>query len=86
MGNSVIIVAGGSGSRMNSKTPKQFIVLAGKPILMHTIEKFHAADPSLQIIVVLPETKFKNGNLFACNSVSASVMILKVEDKPVFNL
>jgi 2-C-methyl-D-erythritol 4-phosphate cytidylyltransferase len=34
----VIIVAGGSGSRMKSDTPKQFLEIAGRPILMHTIE------------------------------------------------
>jgi 2-C-methyl-D-erythritol 4-phosphate cytidylyltransferase len=48
-----IIVAGGSGSRMNSDIPKQFIELNGKPVLMHTIDKFVAAMPSIQIIVVL---------------------------------
>ena len=36
-----IIVAGGKGERMNSEIPKQFLELAGKPILMHTLEKFH---------------------------------------------
>jgi len=35
-----IIVAGGSGTRMGKKMPKQFIEIGGKPILMHTIEKF----------------------------------------------
>ena len=39
----VIIVAGGSGQRMKSILPKQFIDLAGKPILMHTIHKFYAS-------------------------------------------
>lgn len=50
-----IIVAGGSGQRMNSVLPKQFIELAGKPILMRTIEKFHAYDPSMEIVLVLPK-------------------------------
>ncbi|MFN6945784.1 MAG: 2-C-methyl-D-erythritol 4-phosphate cytidylyltransferase [Cytophagaceae bacterium] len=49
-----LIVAGGSGTRMNSSMPKQFLVVAGKPILMHTIEKFLEADPYTQIILVLP--------------------------------
>lgn len=48
-----IIVAGGSGSRMNSDIPKQFIELNGKPILMHTIEKFIVAIPSIKIVIVL---------------------------------
>lgn len=49
-----IIVAGGSGQRMKSFTPKQFIELSGKPILMHTIEKFYSFDQTMPIIVVLP--------------------------------
>lgn len=51
----VIIVAGGSGKRMGSELPKQFIVVAGKPILMHTIHCFHSYDSSMQIILVLPK-------------------------------
>jgi 2-C-methyl-D-erythritol 4-phosphate cytidylyltransferase len=50
-----IIVAGGSGKRMGGDIPKQFMVLHQKPILMHTLEKFHAYDPHLQIILVLPD-------------------------------
>ncbi len=51
----VIILAGGTGSRMESEIPKQFIPIAGKPVIMHTIEKFRAFDSKLEIIVVLPE-------------------------------
>ena len=54
-----IIVAGGSGTRMGKKTPKQFIEIGGKPILMHTIEQFLAYDFSLQIILVLPANEMK---------------------------
>ena len=36
----VIITAGGSGSRMGSAIPKQFLELEGKPILQHTLELF----------------------------------------------
>ncbi|MDX5435637.1 MAG: 2-C-methyl-D-erythritol 4-phosphate cytidylyltransferase, partial [Pontibacter sp.] len=50
-----IIVAGGSGSRMQSDLPKQFIEVAGKPILMHTIERFHKYNPSIRLVVVLPQ-------------------------------
>jgi 2-C-methyl-D-erythritol 4-phosphate cytidylyltransferase len=50
----VIIVAGGSGSRMQSLVPKQFILLNGKPVLMHTIEAFHNSVTQPPIILVLP--------------------------------
>ena len=50
----VIIVAGGSGSRMGASLPKQFISLQGQPILMHTLAAWHQADPAIQIILVLP--------------------------------
>lgn len=52
-----IIVAGGKGERMGSDTPKQFLELAGKPILMHTIEKFKSTFPTIEIILALPENQ-----------------------------
>ena len=54
MQRSTIIVAGGSGKRMGSAIPKQFLLLQGKPVLCHTIEAFHRFDPDMQLIVVLP--------------------------------
>ena len=53
----VIIVAGGSGTRMNSAKPKQFLSLNGLPILQHTINAFINYDPNINIIVVLPEVE-----------------------------
>ena len=54
-----IIVAGGSGTRMGVKIPKQFIEVGGKPILMHSIEKFHHLSPTPKIIVTLPATEIE---------------------------
>lgn len=51
---SVIITAGGIGKRMGGKTPKQFIEIAGKPILFHTMERFHRFNADFQIIITLP--------------------------------
>lgn len=51
--NYAIIVAGGSGSRMQSAVPKQFLLLHGKPVLMHTIEAFYRTETKPQIVVVL---------------------------------
>ncbi|MDD4637869.1 MAG: 2-C-methyl-D-erythritol 4-phosphate cytidylyltransferase [Bacteroidales bacterium] len=51
----VIIVAGGKGIRMSADLPKQFLKLGDKPILMHTILRFAEYDPTMKIIVVLPQ-------------------------------
>ena len=51
----VIIVAGGSGSRMQSALPKQFLMLGGMPVVARTINTFSEALPGAEIIVVLPE-------------------------------
>ena len=50
MEKTALIVAGGSGERLGKKTPKQFLLIKSKPILMHTIEKFSHLD---KIIVVI---------------------------------
>jgi 2-C-methyl-D-erythritol 4-phosphate cytidylyltransferase len=48
-------MAGGAGQRMGSPTPKQFLLLKGKPVIMHTIEKFLEYDSKINIVVVLPD-------------------------------
>jgi 2-C-methyl-D-erythritol 4-phosphate cytidylyltransferase/2-C-methyl-D-erythritol 2,4-cyclodiphosphate synthase len=50
-----VIAAGGTGTRMNAAVPKQFLEIAGKPILLHTIENIASLEEVRQIIVVLPE-------------------------------
>ena len=57
MNRYALIVAGGSGKRMGTDIPKQFLELAGKPVLMHTIERFWSFDDSIKIITVLPENQ-----------------------------
>jgi 2-C-methyl-D-erythritol 4-phosphate cytidylyltransferase len=57
-----LIVAGGSGRRMGTDIPKQFIEIAGKPILMHTIKRFYDFDKSIEIITVLPEDQLLRWN------------------------
>jgi 2-C-methyl-D-erythritol 4-phosphate cytidylyltransferase len=52
-----IIVAGGKGERMGNNIPKQFLELKGKPILMHTIEKFRSTFQNIEIILALPENQ-----------------------------
>jgi 2-C-methyl-D-erythritol 4-phosphate cytidylyltransferase len=55
----VVIVAGGSGKRMGTETPKQFLELAGRPVLMHTIERFKLFSDAIEIITVLPENQLR---------------------------
>jgi 2-C-methyl-D-erythritol 4-phosphate cytidylyltransferase len=50
-----IIVAGGSGKRMMSETPKQFMILKNYPVLYHTLLVFHTHPLQPEIILVLPE-------------------------------
>ena len=49
-----LIVAGGIGTRFGSPTPKQFLKLRGKPVLMHTLETFHQYSENINIVLVLP--------------------------------
>ncbi|MBN8653285.1 MAG: 2-C-methyl-D-erythritol 4-phosphate cytidylyltransferase [Cytophagales bacterium] len=53
-----LIVAGGKGTRIKSKLPKQFLELKGKPILIHTLEAFYRYSENITIILVLPEDDF----------------------------
>jgi 2-C-methyl-D-erythritol 4-phosphate cytidylyltransferase len=53
----MVIVAGGSGTRMGAELPKQFIELNGKPILMHTLETMRGFDREMQLVLVLPESQ-----------------------------
>lgn len=55
----IIVVAGGKGIRMGGEMPKQFQLLGGKPIVMLTLERLHAIDPTIQIILVLPAEHFE---------------------------
>ena len=48
-----VLVAGGSGTRMGGAVPKQFLLLSGKPVLLHSIEKFLSAFYDIEIILVI---------------------------------
>ena len=52
--NVAIIVAAGSGSRIGSDKPKQFLEIHGKPVIIHTLERFEACDAVNEIVLVLP--------------------------------
>ncbi|MBX2898209.1 MAG: 2-C-methyl-D-erythritol 4-phosphate cytidylyltransferase [Cyclobacteriaceae bacterium] len=53
-----LIVAGGKGTRIKSKVPKQFLELHGKPVLLHTLETFYRYSDSITVVLVLPEDDF----------------------------
>lgn len=62
MKKSVIIVAGGTGKRMNYPVPKQFLHINSKPIIVHTIDNFIKYDAQLEIIVVVNSDYFDHWN------------------------
>ena len=74
----VIIVAGGKGSRLGHDIPKQFLPIHGKPILMHTIERFYAYDKDIRIVVVLPKEHFGYWDLL-CSEYEFSIAHKTVE-------
>ena len=51
-----LIVAGGKGKRMNTEIPKQFLLLNGTPILIHTLKQFSHFE---EIVLVLPYSQFE---------------------------
>ena len=53
----IIIVAGGKGLRMGGDIPKQFLPIAGVPVLMRTILRFREALPEVNVILVLPKAQ-----------------------------
>lgn len=55
----LLISAGGSGQRMGSDIPKQFLSLGGKAILQLSIERFLAAESGLKIVTVLPKASMQ---------------------------
>ena len=56
-----LIVAAGSGSRMNSDIPKQFLLLKNKPVLYYSIKAFLDTYDDLEIILILPEEHIAKG-------------------------
>jgi len=51
--NAVVIVAGGSGSRMGGSVPKQYLDLNGKPLIIHTLDRFFNYNPEIQMVIVI---------------------------------
>lgn len=73
-----VIVAGGSGTRMGNATPKQFLLLKGKPLLWYTIDSFLRAYDDMHIALVLPKDHLKKGEMIV-HQLNASSKISIVE-------
>jgi 2-C-methyl-D-erythritol 4-phosphate cytidylyltransferase len=72
-----VIVAAGSGIRMGSVLPKQFLLIHNKPILWYTLHTFLKSYKDLHIIVVLPEEYYDTG-LVVCDEMNAAYPIRAV--------
>ncbi len=55
-----LIVAGGSGNRMNNSIPKQFLEIEKKPVLMYTFEAFSKFNSEIEFVLVLPKNQVDN--------------------------
>ncbi len=73
MKKTAIIVAGGTGQRMGTALPKQFLAIEGKSILLHTIDQFVSAFSDINFVIVLPADYIHEGeNLIAASGLSQS--------------
>lgn len=63
--NSAIIVAAGSGTRFGSSVPKQFLKIGGKPLLIHTLERFELCSAIDEIVLVLSDEEIENFKIIA---------------------
>lgn len=57
--NSAIIVAAGSGTRFGADRPKQFLEISGKPLLIHTLEKFQHCSLIDEIVLILSRNEIE---------------------------
>lgn len=58
--NCAIIAAAGKGTRFGAEKPKQFLEIAGKPLIVHTLEKFENCPAIDEIVLVLPADETDN--------------------------
>lgn len=73
-----VIVAGGSGKRMDAVVPKQFLLLQGRPLLWHTLTIFLRSYDDIIIILVLPKANLAEGESLRKN-LNATQKIMLAE-------
>ena len=77
MKKTAIIVAGGTGQRMGTALPKQFLAIEGKSILLHTIDQFISAFSDINFVIVLPADYIHEGeNLIAASGLVHSFLFV----------
>ena len=72
--NTAIIVAAGSGLRFGSEQPKQFVEIHGKPLIIHTLERFEACPVVDEIVLVLSEAAI---NEFEISNLGSEIIKLR---------
>ena len=77
----VLLVAGGSGTRMGSNIPKQFIICQNKPIIQLTIERFFNWNPTIKLVLVLPENQIDPGKIQQNRKVILLIIRFVKEEK-----
>ncbi|MCX6293857.1 MAG: 2-C-methyl-D-erythritol 4-phosphate cytidylyltransferase [Sphingobacteriales bacterium] len=80
-----ILVAGGSGSRMNASIPKQFLLLHNKPLIYYTINTFLSAFKDVEIVLVLPEEHVDTGANIISNYFSDKKITIAIGGKTRFD-
>jgi len=76
MNKYAVIVAGGSGLRMGTTVPKQFLLLKSKPVLWHTLSAFLTAYDDLKIILVLPDQFIETGNAIIATTAAPDRIVV----------
>lgn len=70
-----ILVAGGSGSRFPSPTPKQFLTFLGKPLVIHALERLRRSGAIERVIIVLPKEGFAEAERLVASHVEDSSLL-----------
>jgi 2-C-methyl-D-erythritol 4-phosphate cytidylyltransferase len=63
---SLVLLAGGIGSRMNNNTPKQFLKIGGKPIIVHSLEHLDFINEIIEIIIACPKEHIQTISDYKC--------------------
>jgi len=71
-----VIVAGGTGVRMGVPQPKQFLEIAGEPIIIHTLRAFAKAFSDIQLTVVLPANHLQEGAALIASKLDIPVQLV----------